>query len=305
VTTAIGISSGFWEGCALTHKIGRSPSQLNVASKSKSGVREVVARGKLNLRRFEGGSLMNRILIAVFTTALLCGSLLGQPPQSPSTAQAPSANSAPRIAPGSVIPARLTKTINAKKAKKGDEVVATVTQDLQNNAGTVLVPKDTKIVGHITDAQARTKQQKESEVTIAFDRAIPKNGEPMQMPMSIQAIIAPPNRNPANTSAEQPSGYPGPETGGVPTGPSGRQGSMGGGVPPTANAPQTSGGAPREAPAGTQAQQAIRGDTKGVVGIENLKLSAAADATLGSVVSSEKSNVKLDDGTFLLLRVNQ
>ena len=80
---------------------------------------------------------------------------------------------------------------------------------------------------------------------------------------------------------------------------------MGGGVPPTANAPQTSGGAPREVPAGTQAQQAIRGDTKGVVGIENLKLSAAADATHGSVVSSEKGNVKLDDGTFLLLRVNQ
>jgi hypothetical protein len=41
------------------------------------------------------------------------------------------------------------------------------------------------------------------------------------------------------------------------------------------------------------------------VGIENLKLSAAPDATQGSVVSSEKGNVKLDDGTFLLLRVNQ
>ena len=145
---------------------------------------------------------MNRIPIAAFTTALLCGSLLAQPPQSPSTAQATPANGAPRIAPGSVIPARLTKTINAKKAKKGDEVVATVTQDLQNSAGAVLVPKDTKIVGHITEAQARTKQQKESEVTIAFDRAVPKNGEPMQMPMSIQAIIAPPNRNPANASAE-------------------------------------------------------------------------------------------------------
>ncbi len=273
---------------------------------------------------------MNRILIAAFTTALLCGSLLAQTPQPPSSesapqqpqitpsaepsaspstpAQAAPANNTPRIAPGSVIPARLTKSVNAKKAKKGDEVVATVTQDLRNNAGTVIVPKDTKIVGHVTEAQARSKEQKESEVAIAFDRAVPKNGEPIQMPMSIQAIIAPPNRNPANAN-QQPSGYPGSETGGVPPSSSGRQGqgqgSMGGAAPPTANAPQTSGGAPSEVPAGTQAQPQITGNTQGVVGIENLKLSAAPDATLGSVVSSEKGNVKLDDGTFLLLRVNQ
>lgn len=273
---------------------------------------------------------MNRILMAAFTTLLLCGGLLAQSPQSPTTESAPEqpqqiptpeqpaaqpapvqatpAQAAPanahRIAPGSVIPARLSKSVNAKKAKKGDEVVATVTQDLRNNAGTVLVPKDTKIVGHVTEVQARSKQQKESEVAIAFDHAVPKNGETMQMPMSIQAIIAPPNRNPANASTQQPSGYPGPETGGVPTGPGGRQGSMGGG-PPAAGAPQTSGSSPSEVPAGTQAQPQITGNTQGVVGIENLKLSAAQDAAQGSVVSSEKNNVKLDDGTFLLLRVNQ
>jgi hypothetical protein len=319
-----------------------------MASKTKSKVRVVVFPAEFELRRFEGGSLMNRILIAAFTTALLCGSLLAQtqqPPSSESSPQQPqttpsaepsaspstptepqtspsaeppaapsapaqatpasaSANQAPRIAPGSVIPARLTKGINAKKAKKGDEVVATVTQDLRNNAGTVLVPKDTKIVGHVTEAQASSKQQKESQVAIAFDRAVPKSGEPMQMPMSIQAIIAPPNPNQASANAQPSSGYPGSETGGVPPSSSGRQGqgSMGGGTPP---APQTSGNAPSGAPAGAQAQPQITGNTQGVVGIENLKLSAAPDATQGSVVSSEKGNVKLDDGTFLLLRVNQ
>jgi hypothetical protein len=272
---------------------------------------------------------MNRILMAVFTAALLCCSLLAQSPATesapeqpqqiptaeqpaaPSTpvqatpAQAAPANGAPRISPGSVIPARLTKGVNAKKAKKGDEVVATVTQDLRNNAGTILVPKDTKIIGHITEAQASSKQQKESQVAIAFDRAVPKNGEPMTMPMSIQAIIAPPNRNPANANAQPSSGYPGPETGGVPSASGGRQGSMGGGATPTGSAPPSSGSAPSEVPAGTQAQPQITGNTQGVVGIENLKLSAAPDAAQGSVVSSEKNNVKLDDGTFLLLRVNQ
>jgi hypothetical protein len=274
---------------------------------------------------------MNRILIAAFTTALLCGSLLAQSPQppgsesSPQQQQTPSAqqpapaqaqtalaDTSPRIAPGSVIPVQLTKSIDAKKAKTGDEVVAKVTQDLKNNAGTVIVAKDTKVVGHITEAQARSKEQKESQVAIAFDRMVPKNGEPMQMPMSIQAIIAPPNPNSAGAPGQQrsqqssqpTSSYPGAGTGGAST-QGGRQGqgSMGG-TAPTASVPQTSGSAPTEAPKGTQAQQPITGNTQGVVGIANLNLSAASDATQGSVVSSEKNNVKLDDGIFMLLRVN-
>src|ERR1700757_3794302 len=97
-----------------------------------------------------------------------------------------------RIAPGSVIPVELTKGIDAKKAKTGDPVEAKVTMDLKTNSGEVLVPKDTKVVGHVTEAQARSKEQKQSELAIAFDHAVVK-GDQMQLPMSIQAVIAPQN----------------------------------------------------------------------------------------------------------------
>jgi hypothetical protein len=40
-----------------------------------------------------------------------------------------------RIAPGSIIPVQLTKTIDAKKVKTGDEVEAKVTQDLTTGNG--------------------------------------------------------------------------------------------------------------------------------------------------------------------------
>ena len=105
---------------------------------------------------------------------------------------------------------QLAKSIDAKKAKSSDEVIAKVTQDLRNNAGTVVVPKDTKVLGHVTEAQARSKEQKESQVTIAFDHVVLKNGEQVQLPMSIQAIVVPPNRNAADATlgAEQPSAYP-------------------------------------------------------------------------------------------------
>jgi len=43
-----------------------------------------------------------------------------------------------------------------------------------------------------------------------------------------------------------------------------------------------------------------------VVGISNLTLSpAASPSAQGSVMSSEKNNVKLESGTLMLLRVNQ
>jgi hypothetical protein len=50
----------------------------------------------------------------------------------------------------------------------------------------------------------------------------------------------------------------------------------------------------------------ITAQTQGVVGISNLTLSPPANnSTEGSVVTSEKNNVKLESGTMMLLRVNQ
>jgi hypothetical protein len=42
-----------------------------------------------------------------------------------------------------------------------------------------------------------------------------------------------------------------------------------------------------------------------VIGISGLQLSGAQDATQGSMMTSEKNNVKLESGTMMLLRVNQ
>jgi hypothetical protein len=42
-----------------------------------------------------------------------------------------------------------------------------------------------------------------------------------------------------------------------------------------------------------------------VIGISNLTLSPPANGAQGSVMTSEKNNVKLESGTMLLLKVNQ
>jgi len=228
----------------------------------------------------------------------------------PSPADTAQANPAPRVAPGSVIPVTLTKTVDAKKAKTGDEVDARVTQDMKTGSGEVIVPKDTKVVGHVTRTQARSKEQKESQVVIAFDHVVMNGGE-VPMPMSIQAIVGPQNPNPASTNNNSSAGG---ESAGVPAasgapGNSGngnaRPGGMSSGAPATAPTAPTGGDeTATRAPAATGSRPPITGNTQGVVGISDLKLSMADNSLPGSVVSSEKNNVKLESGMLMLLRVN-
>ena len=235
----------------------------------------------------------------------------GQPSSAASQAEQPASAQASggiRIAPGSVIPVQLTKSVDAKKVKAGDAVEAKVTQDLKTGTGEVIVPKDTKVVGHVTEAQARSKEQKESQLAIAFDHAVMKSGD-VALPMSIQAIIVLQNSNNSASSGggeSAPMPAPGGTSAGSAPGGSGSRsgGQMGGNAPaPSSGVPQPSGNYPSQQQTAS-ATPAITGNTQGVVGASNLKLSPLT-AKQPSVVSSEKGNVKLESGTLMLLRVNQ
>lgn len=210
----------------------------------------------------------------------------------------------PRIAPGSVIPVQLTKTIDAKKVKTGDEVEAKVTQDMKTNTGVVLVPKDTKIIGHVTEAQARHKKEKESDLGIAFNQAL-LNNQQVQLPMSIQAVIG--QQKSAMNAGGGPGGNPGAEPSSAPsTQSSPMPGRSSMGSPGQPQAPPNESPAP-ESQGNSQGspRPPITAKTQGVIGISNLSLSPNPTSTQGSVLSSEKNNVKLDSGTMLLLRVTK
>jgi hypothetical protein len=260
---------------------------------------------------------MKTFLTGILALVAVGGVALAQETTAPRTATAPLKNpqsAAPssqtergtlRIAPGSVVPVELTRTIDAKKAKTGDEIKARVNQDLKGDSSEVIVPRNTKVMGHITEVEARSKDQKTSQVGIAFDHAVMKSGDDVPLPMTVQAIIAPPNSSPDN-------GYAGSETtvqavspssaGGMGGNSNGRP-AMGSGAPPQSLSPTTTGGdASTGAQTGMNPRQPITANTQGVVGLSNLKL--AGSTTQGSIISSEKGNVKLESGTLMLLKVN-
>ena len=269
---------------------------------------------------------MRSILAALFSVTLLCGAALTQqtPPPNPDTqtprsdeqpnqptqqgessaqtaASQKQSSSAPKIAPGSVIPVQLSKTVDAKKAKTGDEVVATVTQDMKTNSGDVLMPKDTKVIGHVTEAQARNKEQKQSELGIAFDHAVVK-GDQMQLPMSIQAVIAPTSNY---SGAAAPETSPSAAGGGSASSPMSGSRAGASGASPASQQNYPSGAASESSPQG-EARPAITGNTQGVIGMSDVRLeSGSQNSQQGSLLTSEKNNVKIEKGTMMLLRVNQ
>jgi hypothetical protein len=265
---------------------------------------------------------MKTVCIAIFSGALLLAVAVAQdnaapPPSSPPSnpAASPSAQQVlgtqhiTRIAAGSVLPVSLTKTIDAKKAKTGDEVVAKVTQDMKSNSGDVILAKDTKVMGHVTEAQPRSKDQKESQLGIMFDHAVAKNGTEMTMPMSIQAIVGQQNNNGSQNGQNSPTNGSSPAaqpTSSASSNSAGRPG-MAGSSPsyPSASAP-TGSSTPSDTQTSAGARPPITSQTEGVIGISDLKLTpSAANSSQGSLMSSDKNNVKIESGTMMLLRVNQ
>src|SRR5260370_23350478 len=97
------------------------------------------------------------------------------------------AASTSRLQSGSTVQAELSKPVDVRKNKPGDEVIAKTTQDVKSD-GKVVLPKGSKIVGKVTQAQARAKGQDESQLGIAFDHAILKHGPRLPVSVAIQAV---------------------------------------------------------------------------------------------------------------------
>jgi hypothetical protein len=218
---------------------------------------------------------------------------------------------------GSTVQAELSKPVDVRKNKPGDEVIAKTTQDVKSD-GKVVLPKGSKIVGKVTQAQARAKGQDESQLGIAFDHAILKDGTQMSVSFAIQAVGN--SEAAASAAAADDSGMMAGNAGGMArgsgSGAAGSRGGLVGGVGSTAGGvANTTGsvagsavhtGNVAGANTGTNVAGELTSTSQGVVGMPGMTLSSVASSstTAGSVISSSSSNVRLDSGTRMLLRAN-
>lgn len=215
----------------------------------------------------------------------------------------PQSQSPSQLPAGVVIPAELAKSVDAKKAKPGDKIEARTTTDLLSH-GDIVVPRNTKIIGHVTGAKGHTKDSPDSMIEVAFDRMLMKGGQDLPLQASVQAI-----GRPLLTSSTAGNG-PVPDSGGGISsgGGMGQRGGMGspmGGAsrtgPPTTSPTSYPSGNPSGNSGGglNDSSSPLDATSQGVIGFKSLSLSAAGQ---GSVISSKTENVHLESGTQLILK---
>jgi hypothetical protein len=227
------------------------------------------------------------------------------------------------LAGGTTLSAELTRPLDAKSCKPGDQVTARATEDVKSD-GKVVVHKGSKLVGHVTEAQARSKDNADSRLGIVFDKAILKSGQELSFNGAVQALAPPVNAGLSAAGDESSSiGAAGPAGGGGGARRSGGGGGLLGGVSSTVGgAASTTTGAVGGATGtvtsatsgavngttglagGLTAQGRLTNASQGAIGLQGLSLnSATASSAQGSVVSSTTRNVKLESGTQMLLKV--
>jgi len=212
---------------------------------------------------------------------------------------------------GTTLQAELAKSVDCKKAKPGDEVTAKLTQDVKQD-GKVVLHKGSHLVGHVTEAQARSKENAESKLGIVFDKAVLKGGQEVAFNGAVQALAPRAQSAVSGASAESTDMNTGMARGGNMGGTRSTP-AIGGGVGSTVGAATNTvgntvgsvtgaaGGAVNNT-AGTAVNGTVNSTSHGVIGLQGLTLNSAS-AAQGSVISSATQNVKLDAGTQMVLQV--
>lgn len=262
-------------------------------------------------------NLQNPVHASVTATPIL-------PPLAASTTQV-----APVKPKGSYMLVELSKSLKAKKLKVGDRVTAEVTQDVVSH-GKVIIPIETRLVGHVTEVNARDKGQLESRLGIVFDRILLKHYHDISFEAVVQAVSQPVMKK---SRVDEPSQMLPPSmVGGGMRDTSSTPGVRGAGSASSSNRGTSSGSAggaasasiaTLEAPITVKSSPSTHADGSsailqtvstgkpmsigmplGVFGIKGLGLtSEPSPRTPGPVIISNTQDVKLESGTQILLHV--
>lgn len=220
------------------------------------------------------------------------------------------AAAASQLKSGSSIHATLEKPVDARKNKSGDQVVAKTSEDVKSN-GKVVIPRGSKIVGHVTEVKAHEKGQAESAVGVVFDHAVLKDGSEMPLSLIVQAVgigattvqaeddsLMSSGNNAATSSANGAASGMSRTGGGLVGGARSTTGSL---VNTTSN---VGGAAVSTATgAGAGASSSLNSTSHGVIGLRGVSLTSSASSSNSGTFTSRGSNVHLDSGTQMILSV--
>jgi hypothetical protein len=210
---------------------------------------------------------MSRISVVILGAVLAASLCFGQ-----------SASSAPAAVSHGAFPVKVEKTLDSSKLKEGDTVEVQTAGSFKLADGT-LVPKGSKLTGHVTASKARAKGDPDSQLAVTFDKLDVANGKQLSVKGMVQAVCPP---------AEEAE----PQMAGKATAGAGGSSLGGGDVGTVTNAKSGSNMQSSAAP-----EPAMDPKSTGVQGVHGLELN-------DGVLSSKGKNVKLGDGVRMIVRVD-
>jgi hypothetical protein len=237
---------------------------------------------------------------AAFAAATLCPA--GVAAQAPQPSEATSSEAS--LAGGTAINAELNSSIDSKNAKPGEQITAHITEAVKSTDGRAILPKGTKLIGHVTKASARSNGQSEAMLAIQFDKAVLKDKQ--EVPLNnvvIQAVSAPAQRSAAyGSDLDRATATGAPNSPGNNPSMSGSRGARPEGTPQTYPSASANGGNTDGTPGDSGSAGPLPANARGVYEFEGLRMNANANGE-GTVLTSSTKNVHLDGGTRLLLMV--
>jgi len=198
------------------------------------------------------------------------------------------------LAGGTGVYAELNGGIDSKKAKAGDAISLHTTEAVKSSDDRTILPRGTKLVGHITQAEARSKGADQSALGMVFDKAILKDGREVPLNVIVQAVGAP-IVFPASADSSPPADLS--SSGTTRTSPMGAHGG-----PPSAQPPTSGVGSGSRTTLEGNSSVPLGPNSRGVLGLRGLTLNTVpTNNVLVSMLMSDGKNVHLDSGTRFLL----
>ena len=129
------------------------------------------------------------LVLAVTIVTFSSLPLIARPGSSDEQGAPAPAPSHPLIQPGAVRPvvAKLLGKLDADDARRGDPVLATTEGDARTLDG-ILIPKGTRLIGHIQEVHPQSSPHEDSSLSIAFDLADMVSGQRMRIHSVVRAI---------------------------------------------------------------------------------------------------------------------
>jgi len=234
---------------------------------------------------------LSLVPVAIFSLAL----------QAQTGSVATSATTAGTNAAAASVSAELTKRIDTKKAKVGDEVDVKTTSAAKFADGTEL-PKGTKLVGKVTDVHPKSDTDKTSHVAFDLERAVTKDGHdvPVHAAVTSMMVSAQPMDNSAMMS---PGSAGGGAAGGSGAAGSGAAGGSTGSAPAAPNAPSMPMASSQDQP--VQSAQVARGpqDRVPVANLPGVVLTSSDGMSNAGSLDAENKNISLESGTKMTLNL--